>query len=29
MPKMLMALTPFLPGRKEGEALKRAARQGN
>jgi thiol-disulfide isomerase/thioredoxin len=29
MPKMLMALTPFLPARKEGEALKRAARQGD
>jgi hypothetical protein len=28
MPKMLMALTPFLPAHKEGEALKRAARQG-
>jgi thiol-disulfide isomerase/thioredoxin len=28
MPKMLMALTPFLPARKEGEAVKRAARQG-
>ena len=28
MPKMLMALTPFLPARKKGEALKRAARQG-
>jgi thiol-disulfide isomerase/thioredoxin len=29
MPKMLMALTPFLPARKEGDALKRAARQGD
>ena len=28
MPKMLMALTPFLPARKEGDALKRAALQG-
>ena len=26
MPKMLMALKPFLPARKKGEALKRAAR---
>src|SRR5438445_493481 len=28
MPKMLMALQPFLPARKQGDALKRAARQG-
>jgi thiol-disulfide isomerase/thioredoxin len=28
MPKMLMALQPFLPARKEGDPLKRAARQG-
>ena len=29
MPKMLMALQPFLPPRKEGDPPKRAARQGD